>query len=106
MFICLKRGDDVRLSQTWRGTMQEIDRRSVLTSILCGGAIATVGLTLMPKAGMSLPLGTVKAGIAKPEDLVEEARVTVHVHPRRHRRRNKRWRCWWHRGRRMCGWRR
>ena len=85
--------------------MQEIDRRSVL-NILCGGAIAAVGLAVMPKAAQSLPLGSVKAGVVKPEDLVEEARVTVHVHPRRrHRRRNKRWRCWWHRGRRVCGWR-
>jgi hypothetical protein len=47
-------------------------------------------------------LGAVKAGAVKPEDLVEEARVTVHVHPR-HRHRH--WRCWWHRGRRVCGWR-
>jgi hypothetical protein len=38
----------------------------------------------------------------KPDRLVEEARVTVHVHPR-HRHRH--WRCWWHRGRRVCGWR-
>ena len=29
--------------------MKEIDRRSVLTGILCGAAIATVGLTVMPK---------------------------------------------------------
>jgi len=86
--------------------MQEIDRRSVLTAILCGGTIATVGMTIMPKAAKSLPLGTVKAGVVKPEDLVEEARVSVHVHPRRsRRRRNKRWRCRWHRGRRVCGWR-
>ena len=64
-------------------------------------AIATVGLTGMPKAAKSLPLGPVK-----PEDLVEESRVTLHVHPRRrHRRRNRHWRCWWHRGRRVCGWR-
>ena len=68
--------------------MKEIDRRSVLTGILCGAAIATVGLTVMPKAAKSLPLGAVKAGAVKPEDLVEEARVTVRVHPRRrHRRR-------------------
>jgi hypothetical protein len=40
----------------------------------------------------------------KPEDLVEEARVTVHVHPRR-RHHHRHWRCWWHRGRRVCGWR-
>jgi hypothetical protein len=26
------------------------------------------------------------------------------VHPRRHRH-HRHWRCWWHRGRRVCGWR-
>jgi hypothetical protein len=82
--------------------MKEIDRRSVLTGIICGAAVATVGLAAMPNAAKSLPLGAVKAGAVKPEDLVEEARVTVHVHPR-HRHRH--WRCWWHRGRRVCGWR-
>ena len=30
--------------------MKEIDRRSVLTGILCGAAIATVGLTVMPQS--------------------------------------------------------
>ena len=86
--------------------MKEIDRRSVITGIVCGAAVATIGLTILPKAAKSLPLGAIKAGAVKSEDLVEEARVTVHVHPRRHhRRRNRHWRCWWHRGRRVCGWR-
>ena len=53
--------------------MQEINRREMLTAILCGGAITAVGLTVMPKAARSLPLGTIGAGVAKPEDLVEEA---------------------------------
>ena len=83
--------------------MTEIDRRHVLTGILCGAVVATVGLTIMPKAANSLPLGAVKGGAVNPKDLVEEARVTVHVHPRRHHHRH--WRCWWHRGRRVCGWR-
>ena len=80
--------------------MKEIDRRSVLTGIICGAAVATVGLAVMPRAAKSMPLGAIKAGAVKPQDLVEEARVTVHVHPRR-----RHWRCWWHRGRRVCGWR-
>jgi hypothetical protein len=84
--------------------MEEIDRRSVLTGILCGVAIATVGLAVMPNAAKSMPLGALKAGAVKPQDLVEEARVTVHVNTRR-RHRHRRWRCWWHRGRRVCGWR-
>jgi hypothetical protein len=84
--------------------MTEFDRRHVLRGILCGAVVATVGLTVIPKAAQSLPLGAVKSGVVKPDRLVEEARVTVHVHTR-HRHRNKRWRCWRHRGRRVCGWR-
>jgi hypothetical protein len=84
--------------------MNAIDRRKVLTGIICGGAVVTLGLSAMPKAAKSTPLGAVKSGAVKTERLVEEARVTVHVHPRgRHRGRH--WRCWWHRGRRVCGWR-
>jgi hypothetical protein len=55
--------------------MTEIGRRRVLTGILCGAAVATVGLSVMPKAAQSLPLGTIKAGVVKPERLVEEARA-------------------------------
>ena len=83
--------------------MKEINRRSVLTGIVCGAAVATVGLAVMPKAAKSMTLAAIKDGAGKPEGLVEEARVVVHVHPRRHR--HRRWRCWWHRGRRVCGWR-
>jgi hypothetical protein len=106
--------------------MMEIDRRSVLTGILCSAAVATVGLTAMPNAAKSMALADIKAGAVKPRDLVEEARATVHVNTRRrrgatvhvntrrrrgatvhvHRRHGgRRWRCWWHRGRRVCGWR-
>jgi len=82
--------------------MKEMDRRSVLTGIICGAAVR---LAIMPNAAKSLPLDAVKAGAVKqPQDIVEEARVTVHVHPRR-RHRGRHWRCWWHRGRRVCGWR-
>ena len=35
--------------------MKEIDCRSVLTGIICGAAVATVGLAIMPKAAKSLP---------------------------------------------------
>jgi hypothetical protein len=83
--------------------MNTIDRRSVLTGILCGVAAATAGLTVVSNSAKSLPLGAVK-DVAKPERLAEEAGVTVHVHPRRHHR-NRRWRCRWHRGRKVCGWR-
>jgi hypothetical protein len=61
-------------------------------------------LAVMPRAAKSLPLAGIEAGAVKPQDLVEEARVTVNVHPRR-RHRHRHWRCWWQRGRRVCGWR-
>jgi len=94
--------------------MMEIDRRSVLTGILCGAAVATLGLTVIPEAAKSLPLDAIKAGPVKPQEIVEEARATVHVNTRRRRgatvhvhgrHGGRRWRCWWHRGRRVCGWR-
>ena len=42
--------------------MTEFDRRHVLTGILCGAAVAAVGLTVIPKAAQSLPLDDVKRG--------------------------------------------
>jgi hypothetical protein len=48
-----------------------------------------------------MPLGVAKGAHAEVDDLVVKAQVVV-VHPRRRRRR---WVCWWHRGRRRCGWR-
>ena len=85
--------------------MTAIDRRTVLTGILCGAAVASIGLALAPKAAQSTPLAASKGGVVKPEGLVEEARVVVYVGPRRrHRHRRSRWRCRWHRGRQVCGW--
>lgn len=51
--------------------MKEIDRRAMLTGMICGAAVATVGLAAIPRAAQSMPLGAFKAGAAKPEDLVE-----------------------------------
>ena len=47
--------------------MKQIDRRSLLTGIICSAAIATVGLTVMPKTAKSLPSGALKAGAVKPK---------------------------------------
>ena len=82
--------------------MKAIDRRDLLKGIICGAAVATLGLAALPEQAKSLPAAAIKDGVVEPEDLIEEARVTVHVHPRR---RHRHWRCWWHRGRRVCGWR-
>ena len=78
--------------------MSTIDRRALVRAILVGGAAA--GLALTPGASLAaipfdelVPCGQ--------NDLIEKAQVVV-VNPRRRRRV---WRCWWHRGRRVCGWR-
>jgi DNA-binding transcriptional LysR family regulator len=84
--------------------MEQIDRRRVLTGLLCGVAAASLGVSVLPKMARSTPLATAaKEGLVKPDALVEEARVTVYVGSRHHHRR-RRWRCRWHRGRRICGW--
>jgi hypothetical protein len=86
--------------------MKQIDRRKVLTGMICGGAVVALGLSAVPNTAKSTPLGAVKGGVIESEGLVQQARVSVYVRPRhRRRRRGKSWRCWWHRGRRVCGWR-
>ncbi len=79
--------------------MTIIDRRGLVRGILCGAAAA--GLALTPGATDAMPFDNRVAG--SPDDLVEKAQVVV-VAPRR-RPRHRRWVCWWHRGRRVCGWR-
>jgi hypothetical protein len=77
--------------------MKEIDRRRFARGILFGAAAA--GLALTPSAASAMPLDDYPPGAL--DDWVEKAQVVV-VGPRRRRRRV--WRCWWRRGRRVCGW--
>jgi hypothetical protein len=52
-----------------------------------------------------MPLAIARGNRLEVDNLVEKAQVVV-VHPGRRRgRRGRRWVCWWHRGRRHCGWR-
>ncbi len=81
--------------------MSTIDRRALVRTILFGGAAA--GLALAPGATQAampfdelVPCGQ--------NDLIEKAQVVV-VNPGWRRPRRRVWRCWWHRGRRVCGWR-
>ena len=77
--------------------MKTIDRRKLLGAIVCGAA---AGIVLAPAALEAMPIDSkIRDGL--PGD-VEKAQVVV-VNPRRRRRRV--WRCWWNRGRRVCGWR-
>jgi hypothetical protein len=86
--------------------MTAIDRRAMLGTLLGAAAAAALGLTLTPGPAESAPLTLDKGLTAPASNLVEEAVVVVH---HRHRgpvvRRRRRHVCWWHRGRRVCGWR-
>jgi hypothetical protein len=78
--------------------MKTIDRRRLIGGILSG---AGVGLVLAPGTLAAMPIySEVPDGL---DDLVERDQVVVVGPGPRPRRRV--WRCWWHRGRRVCGWR-
>jgi hypothetical protein len=95
--------------------MDPINRRIMLRTCLLAAAAAAGAATALPGAVQAVPLALDKAPAAAVPDLLEEAQVVV-VNPRQHRRwhrrhrrwnrRHRRWVCWWHRGRRVCGWRR
>jgi hypothetical protein len=77
--------------------MKTIDRRKLIGAILCG---AGAGLVLAPGTLAAMPIDS---GVADGLDGFVENAQTVVVRGGRPRRR--RWVCWWHRGRRVCGWR-
>ncbi len=79
--------------------MAVVDRRKFVLVALCGAGAA---LALAPSAAGALPLGAGEAGRLVDPLEVEVKPAQVVVAPRRRRRR---WVCWWHRGRRICGWR-
>jgi hypothetical protein len=76
--------------------MKTIDRRGFARVILFG--VAGAGLGLVPGRATAMPLdGRVPGGF---HDWIEKAQVWVAPPPRR-----RVWRCWWRKGRRVCGWR-
>jgi hypothetical protein len=80
--------------------MKTIDRRRFARAILSGAAVAGFGLG--PVAAAAMPLDN-----CVPDPLngwIEKTQVWVAPPPRRRPRRRV-WRCWWRRGRRVCGWR-
>jgi hypothetical protein len=87
--------------------MRMIDRRGLVRRILFGAAVAATGLAVRPGAASAMPLDDRLPGAL--DDWIEEAQAVV-VRPDLPRRRTRRprrrvWRCWWNRGRRICGWR-
>jgi hypothetical protein len=83
--------------------MELIDRRALARRILFGAAVAAVGLALSPGTASAMPLdGRIPGAL---DDWLEKTQaVVVTSGPRRRPRRRVR-RCWWSRGRRVCGWR-
>ena len=88
--------------------MDAMSRRAMLTNVLPGAVVAiagvgTIGWAAVPEGADAMPLAIAKGNHVEVDDLVVKAQVVV-VNPSR-RRRRRRWVCWWHRGRRRCGWR-
>ncbi len=79
--------------------MSMTDRRKILIAALCGA-----GATLAVASGAAaLPLDAAAERHLANQMKDDVKRAQVVVRPARPRRR--RWVCWWHRGRRVCGWR-
>ena len=84
--------------------MTAIDRRRFLR----GAAVAALGCTLMASITESAPLTLGKGLAANAEGLTEKTQWGPPPPPPHHWNQRwgpRRWRCWWHRGRRVCGWR-
>jgi hypothetical protein len=82
--------------------MELIDRRGFARGILFGAAAA--GLALSPIAATAMMLDARAPSVL--DDWIMKAQAVV-VRPGLSRRRPRRRvrRCWWNRGRRVCGWR-
>jgi hypothetical protein len=87
--------------------MDQLNRRAMMRGILCGAAVVGVGLALPLGAAEAMPIDASLANA--PDRLIEDVQwgpPPRHWHGNNWRsRRGRRWVCWWHRGRRVCGWR-
>jgi hypothetical protein len=87
--------------------MDLIDRRRFARAFLFGAAAVVAGVAVSPGTISAMPLDDRVPGAL--DDWIEKAQAVVVTsgasrrHNRRHRRRVRR--CWWSRGRRVCGWR-
>ena len=90
--------------------MNAMSRRAMLTNVLPGAVVAiagvgTIGWTVAPEVADAMPLAIAKRNHVKVDDLAVKAQAVVVSPSRRRGRSRRRWVCWWHRGRRRCGWR-
>ena len=83
--------------------MQSIDRRALTRGILFGAVVAGAGLAFGPGTISAMPLDARVPGAL--DGWIEKAQAVVVRPPLRRRPRRQVWRCWWNRGRRVCGWR-
>jgi hypothetical protein len=83
--------------------MELIDRRGFACGILFGTAIAAAGLPMNSEAVSAMPLDDRVPGTL--DEWIEKAQAVVIRPAPRRRPRRRVWRCWWNRGRRVCGWR-
>lgn len=81
--------------------MRQIDRRALTRGILFGAAVVAAGLAGPSEMASAMPLDDRNPGAL--DAWIEKTQVRVGPGWRRPRRRV--WRCWWRRGRRVCGWR-
>jgi hypothetical protein len=83
--------------------MELIDRRSFARGFLFGTAVAGATLTRSSETLQAMPLDA-RAPSALDDWIIKAQAMVVRPLPRRRPRRRV-WRCWWNRGRRVCGWR-
>lgn len=98
--------------------MSEMDRRGALRALFGGVILAGAGVDVWTQAAAALPdpspldqpappriepASRAYAQVARPRPAPVH-RPRPRPRPPVHRRR-RRWECWWHRGRRHCGWR-
>jgi hypothetical protein len=83
--------------------MELIDRRGFTRRFLFGAAVVAEGLALCSESVCAMPLDDGAPG-ALDDWIMKAQAVVVRPVPRRRPRRRVR-RCWWNRGRRVCGWR-
>ena len=76
--------------------MKQIDRRALTRGILFGAAVAATGLAGPSETSSAMPLDDRVPGAL--DDWTQKTQW------RRGFRRRRVWRCWWRRGRRVCGW--
>lgn len=81
--------------------METLDRRGLIRGLAFATVAAAGGVGLMANAASAMPIDP-RASVSS--DMNAQKAQVVIVAPR-HRHRRARWVCWWHRGRRVCGWR-